>query len=155
VCAAERQPASRPVLSSCREDILNGHGIGKRDAFIGTNHWTTHDWIFNLAGLLAYNFLMALFPLLLLLVAVLGIILNRISPQTELTVQQYIAGALPANVGTSIVEGVITHLKHSVGTLLLVGIVTSHITGSRLFLTLENCFGIIFRLGGRPPLRYF
>jgi len=33
--------------------------------------WTklNNDWIFNLAGLLAYNLLMALFPLLLLLLA--------------------------------------------------------------------------------------
>ncbi len=112
-----------------------------------------NDWIFNLAGLLAYNFLMALFPILLLLIAGFGILLNYISPQTEVTLEQYIAGALPQNVGTIIVHGVTTHLRHSVGPLLLVGIVTSLITGSRLFLTLENCFGIIFRLRGRTPLR--
>ncbi len=112
-----------------------------------------YDWIFNLAGLLAYNFLMALFPILLLLIAGFGIILNHTSPQTEQTLEQYLASALPQSVGNIIVQGVTTHLKHSVGPLLLVGIVTSLITGSRLFLTLENCFGIIFRLGGRTALR--
>ena len=40
--------------------------------------WTkiNNDWIFNLAGLLAYNFLMALFPLLLLLLAGCGVVLQ-------------------------------------------------------------------------------
>ncbi|MGO8948779.1 MAG: YihY/virulence factor BrkB family protein [Ktedonobacterales bacterium] len=112
-----------------------------------------NDWIFNLAGLLAYNFLLALFPILLLLIAGLGIVLNHTSPQTEQTLEQYVASALPQSVGNVIVQGVTTHLKESVGPLLLVGIVTSLITGSRLFLSLENCFGIIFRLRGRTLLR--
>jgi membrane protein len=112
-----------------------------------------YDWIFNLAGLLAYNFLMALFPILLLLIAGFGIVLNHTSPQTEQTLEQYVASAFPQSVGALIVQGVTTHLKQSIGPLLLVGIVTSLITGSRLFLTLENCFGIIFRLRGRTALR--
>src|SRR5690242_21030313 len=47
--------------------------------------WTklNNDWIFNLAGLLAYNFLMALFPLLLLLLAGCGLVLDVISPARE------------------------------------------------------------------------
>ena len=112
-----------------------------------------NDWIFNLAGLLAYTFLLALFPILLLLIAGFGIVLSHILPQTEHTLEQNIADSFPQNVGTIIVHGVTTHLTHSIGPLLLVGIVASLITGSRLFLTLENCFGIIFRLQGRTPLR--
>ena len=42
-----------------------------------------NDWIFNLAGLLAYNFLMAMFPVLLLLLAACGIVLQVISPGAE------------------------------------------------------------------------
>jgi membrane protein len=112
-----------------------------------------HDWIFNLAGLLAYNFLMAIFPILLLLLAGFGVVLRTISPGDEHTLEQHLANALPGNTGTIIVNAVATHLQRSVGLLLVVGVVTSCLAGSRLFITLENCFGIIFRLRGRSPLQ--
>ena len=52
-------------------------GAGVRLDTLG-GFWTkiNNDWIFNLAGLLAYNFLMALFPLLLLLLAGCGVVLQ-------------------------------------------------------------------------------
>ena len=117
--------------------------------------WTkiNNDWIFNLAGLLAYNFLMALFPLLLLLLAGCGVLLQIISPTAEQQLQQTVAAALPGSIGAVLVEGVSAHLKRSVGLLLALGLVAAVIAGSRLFVTLEGCFGIIFRLRGRDPLR--
>src|SRR6266851_400978 len=117
--------------------------------------WTklNNDWIFNLAGLLAYNFLMALFPLLLLLLAGCGLVLQLISPVAELQLQHSVADALPGTTGTILVQGVAAHLKKSVGLLLVVGLVAACLAGSRLFVTLEGCFGIIFRLRGRDPLR--
>jgi membrane protein len=117
--------------------------------------WTkiNNDWIFNLAGLLAYNFLMALFPLLLLLLAGCGVVLQLLSPHAELQLQQTVAAALPGTTGSVLVQGVAAHLKKSAGLLLAVGLVAAFIAGSRLFITLEGCFGIIFRLRGRDPLR--
>src|SRR5579859_7253343 len=56
-----------------------------------------NDWIFNLAGLLAYNFLMALFPLFLLLLAGAGVALQRISPGTDQQLQRTLAAALPGS----------------------------------------------------------
>jgi membrane protein len=117
--------------------------------------WTklNNDWIFNLAGLLAYNFLMALFPLLLLLLAACGLVLQVLSPHAVLQLQHSVADALPGTTGTILVQGVAAHLKKSVGLLLVVGLGTALVTGSRLFVTLEGCFGIVFRLRGRDPLR--
>ena len=112
-----------------------------------------NDWIFNLAGLLAYNFLMALFPLLLLLLAGAGVVLQRISPSTDQQLQHTLAAALPGSTGAILVAGIETDLKKSVGVLLVVGLLAALFNGSRLFVTLEGCFGIIFRLRGRDPLR--
>ena len=112
-----------------------------------------NDWVFNLAGLLAYNFLFALFPILLLLLAGFGVLLNTLSPSTELQLEHGLALALPGNTGQIIVDSVLRHLRDSAGLLFVVGIVTSFIAGSRLFIALENCFGIIFRLRGRHPLQ--
>jgi membrane protein len=44
-------------------------------------------------------------------------------------------------------------LTQSVSLLALVGLVGTFIAGSRLFITLENCFGIVFRLRGRGPIQ--
>jgi membrane protein len=117
--------------------------------------WTkiNNDWIFNLAGLLAYNFLMALFPLLLLLLAGCGVVLQVLSPHAELQLQRTLAAVLPGTTGAILVQAVATHLKNSAGWLLAVGLVTACLAGSRLFVTLEGCFGIVFRLRGRDPLR--
>jgi len=117
--------------------------------------WTklNNDWIFNLAGLLAYNFLMALFPLLLLLLAACGLVLQVLSSGAELQLEHTLAAALPGTTGTVLVQGVAAHLKKSVGLLLAVGLVAACLAGSRLFVTLEGCFGIVFRLRGRDPLR--
>jgi membrane protein len=113
----------------------------------------TNDWIFNLSGLLAYNFLFAVFPLLILILAITGYILRNIAPGAETLVTDNIVRALPAGIGSVIVQAVSARLRTSAGWLLVVGIVTAIFAGSRLFLTLENCFGIVFRLRSRNPIR--
>ncbi|HEX2350688.1 MAG TPA: YihY/virulence factor BrkB family protein [Ktedonobacterales bacterium] len=132
-------------------------GGAHRDAWPETlwGFWTkiNNDWIFNLSGLLAYNFLAALFPLLLLLLAGCGAILQRLSPSIDQQMQRTLAAALPGSTGAILVAGVETDLKKSVGVLLVVGLLSALVTGSRLFVTLEGCFGIVFRLRGRDPLR--
>ena len=116
----------------------------------------SNDWIFNLAGLLAYNFLMSIFPILLALLAIAGFILNTISPGSEQQLVNAIAGALPggaSGTGGVIVKVALTNLQRQAGVLFVVGLVMAIFTGSRLFVTIENCFGIIFRLRGRNLIR--
>lgn len=124
----------------------------KRRAQPFLNFWTklNNDWVFNLSGLLAYNFLMSIFPLVLVLLAVGGVILNAVNPASYDQILHGIGGILPG--GATIVQTVTRQLQRSVGALFLVGIIVAFFTGSRLFITLENCFGVIFRLRGRDPL---
>jgi membrane protein len=112
-----------------------------------------NDWIFNLAGLLAYNFLVTLFPILLLLLGGFGVLLGNISPAAEQEFEAAIAALLPGQTGQMIVAGIVANLTSSVSLLLLIGFVGAFLAGSHLFITLENCFGIIFRLRGRSFLR--
>jgi membrane protein len=116
----------------------------------------SNDWIFNLAGLLAYNLLMSIFPILLALLAIAGFILNAISPGSEQQLVNAIAGALPggaSGTGGVIVKVAIGNLQRQAGVLFVVGLVMAIFTGSRLFVTIENCFGIVFRLRGRDLIR--
>ncbi len=106
-----------------------------------------NDWVFNLAGLLAYNFLMSLFPLLLVLLATLGFVLGDQAPDALAGLQRAIEHALPG--GGVVFQVVSNQLAASAGYLLLLGLVTSAFAGSRLFIVLENCFGVIFQVRGR------
>lgn len=115
----------------------------------------SNDWVFNLAGLLAYNLLMSIFPILLALLAVAGFILNNLAPGSERGLLNAIANALPggsAGTGGTIVRVAIDNLQRQAGVLFIIGLLTSIFTGSRLFITLENCFGVIFRLRGRDVI---
>ena len=42
-----------------------------------------NDWIFNLSSLLAYNFLMSMVPILILLLALVGFALQEVLPDAQ------------------------------------------------------------------------
>lgn len=116
----------------------------------------SNDWVFNLSGLLAYNILMSIFPMLLALLAVTGFIIGTISPGSEEALVRAIANALPggaSGTGGVVVDAVLHNLRRQAGAIFIIGLLTSIFTGSRLFITIENCFGVIFRLRGREVIR--
>lgn len=112
----------------------------------------TNDWIFNLSAILAYNLLMSFIPILFVLLAVAGFFLGNITPDGAAKLQHFIATAFPDKISYTFVEAVATHLSKSAPIFLTLGIVTSIFIGSRLFIAMENCFGIVFRLRGRDLL---
>ena len=115
--------------------------------------WTklNNDWVFNLSGLLAYNFLMSLFPVLLVLLAAVGFALGNLAPQVLAELQLRIEQLLPG--GAEVFAAVTNQLTNSAKPLFVLGILTAAFTGSRLFIVLENCFGVIFRVRGRTFVR--
>jgi len=137
-----------------QEAIQHGDSLTRCVAVVAA-FWVkiNNDWIFNLSDLLAYNFLFALFPILILVLAITGLVLGAVAPGTQGLIAHNIEQALPAGVGSVVVETVMARLKASAGWLLVVGVLTSLFAGSRLFITLENCFGLVFRLRSRDPIR--
>jgi membrane protein len=115
--------------------------------------WTklNNDWVFNLSGVLAYTFLMSLFPVLLVLLAAVGYTLGNLAPQVLVELQLRIEQLLPG--GAEVFAAVTNQLTNSAKPLFVIGILTAAFTGSRLFIVLENCFGIIFRVRGRRFVR--
>jgi membrane protein len=111
--------------------------------------WTklNDDWVFNLAGMLAYNILMSLFPILLLLLAAVGLILGDHASTIYAHIEQVFAQAIPG--GAEIFQAVANQLTSNVGPLFLIGLVGSVLGGSNLFMVIESCFGIIFRVRSR------
>jgi membrane protein len=121
------------------------------------NCWTkvSNDWIFNWSAMLAYAFLTSVFPILLTIVAIGGIILGVIAPTSRAQLESSLANGLPGGAsgyGGNIVKAATHNLNHSASAILIIGIVIAVITGSGLFISLENVFGVIFRLRGRDPV---
>ncbi|HLZ23595.1 MAG TPA: YihY/virulence factor BrkB family protein [Ktedonobacterales bacterium] len=116
--------------------------------------WTkiSNDSIFNLSGLLAYNFLMSVFPILLVILAISGFFLERASPGQYAALQKALVSAFPRGTGRQVLVNVTNNLNKSAGLLFIVGFVVALVSGSGLFLTLEWTFGIVFRLRGRDPI---
>ena len=110
-----------------------------------------NDWVFNLAGLLAYNLLMSMLPLLLVVLAAVGFLLGAQAPQTLARLEAAFAAAVPG--GGEIFQVVTKQLAASAGPLLIFGLGMAAFTGSRLFVVIENCFGIIFGIRGRDFMR--
>lgn len=126
----------------------------KRKASPLLNFWmkVSNDWTPKFADMLAFNFLTSIFPLLLVILAIAGFVLGRISPGAQLQLQHGIAGALPASIGGTVISGVMNNLNRSAGLILVIGVLGAIVSGSRLFVAIENCSGIIFRLRGRDAL---
>jgi membrane protein len=112
-----------------------------------------NDWVFNLSGLLAFNLLLATFPFLLMLLALLGITLGLISPDLEHQLIVEFSTVFPSQTGATFVQSAADNLKTSAGWLLALGLIADLFLGSRLFIVIENCFGIIFRVPARDLVR--
>lgn len=155
---ATAQPGAPRDFRRENRRVARGAERGKQDAKRGLSvvggFWTkiNNDWIFNLSGMLAYNILMSAFPILLVLLAIGGFILGPAGHGTQASLQASIAKALPAGTGRALLTNATHNLNQSAGVLLIVGVVVALVTGSGLFITMENAFGIVFRLRGRDPL---
>ena len=108
-----------------------------------------NDWGMNLAGLLAYNFLTAIFPLLLGILAI-GALLAPAS------VIQQVAGKMNTVLPASLTSGaninfytILQGFRKASGLTAIVSLVGLLWTGSNLFGVMENCFSIVFRTTAR------
>jgi membrane protein len=112
----------------------------------------SNDWVFQLSNMLAYNFIISIFPLLLVILAIAGFVLGAISPSSLASLQDSIANSLPSGIGSQVIKGVTQNLQRQAGPIFIIGLLLSLFSGSRLFVSIENSSGIIFRLRGRDAI---
>ena len=112
-----------------------------------------NDWTMNLSAALAYNLLMAIFPIAVAVLAILGLVLSTLSHDTYNTVKSQIIGIFPAGASSGIIDSVAIQLKRASGLLSIIAIVLALFNGSRLFILMEGCFGIIYHIRQRKFLQ--
>src|SRR5262245_50445053 len=120
-----------------------------KQAFLDFWKKCSNDWIFNFSGLLAYALLMAIFPLFLVVLAIAGLSLNQLSPEALNSLANSLKTELPGQTGGAIIDAVLANLRRSTGWLFAVGVLLALFSGSRLIITIENAFSVIYRLRPR------
>jgi YihY family inner membrane protein len=115
--------------------------------------WTkiNNDRMFNLAAMLAYNLLMSIVPILAMFLSFFGLFLSGLAPGSEQQFISQMGAAIPG--GRDLLEPALHRLAASSGIFAAITVVLSAWFGSRLFITIEQCFGVIFRLPPRGVVR--
>lgn len=118
------------------------------------NFWLKcmNDWVFNFASGLAYSLLMAMFPIVIALVAVVGFVSGRLSSNAQSELITNLNTLFPSiRPGQSVLNLplVITLLRQNAGFLSILAIVLAIFSGSRLFVALEDYFDIIYHTPAR------
>ncbi|CAF2870001.1 unnamed protein product [Rotaria sp. Silwood2] len=116
-----------------------------------------HDWSFVFAGMLAFNILLALLPMAITLFGILGIVLNN-HPDLQNRIKSKIVEAFPPKASDGIREIMnmaFRKLYHDAGLILSFGILFAIIGSSRLFIAIDRCLTIIYRLEERKFIKKY
>jgi YihY family inner membrane protein len=108
-----------------------------------------NDWVMNFAGIMAYNLMLAIFPIAIALLGIAGLILSGDPTLKTSIINQ---ASKIAGLG-SLVTLAADQLGKDAGILLIIAILTSVFGGSRLFVTLEGILDILYRVRPRPVIR--
>lgn len=113
-----------------------------------------NDWVMNFSAALAYNLLMAIFPIAIAVLVILGLVLNNLNPQAYHTVETQLMHAFPGTLSSKgVIDSINIQLKRASGLLGIIAIVLAIFNGSRLFILIEGCFGIIYHVRQRKVIR--
>jgi YihY family inner membrane protein len=108
-----------------------------------------NDWVMNFAGIMAYNLILAIFPIAIALLGIIGLILNgNKSVQANIIDQSAKIPGLQ-----SLVQLASQQLSKDAGILLIIAILTAVFGGSRLFVTLEGILDMLYRVRPRSIIR--
>src|SRR5947209_592491 len=109
-----------------------------------------NDWSMTLAAALAYNLLTAIFPIAVALIAIAGFILGTLDPHAQDQLIAAIQGAFPSAINSGdLIKTILQQLAKASGLLGTIAVLVAVFGGSRLFILIEGCFDIIYRVRPR------
>jgi YihY family inner membrane protein len=114
-----------------------------------------HDWSLVYSGMLAFNLLIAILPMAITLFGILGLVLGN-HPDLRNRIRNHIVNAFPpkANDGIrEIINMAFKKLYQDAGIILAFGLIFAIIGSSRLFVAIDRCLTIIYRIEERKFLK--
>jgi len=109
-----------------------------------------NDWSWNNAAGLAYNLLLAMFPLVIALISILGFFLRTLDPTAYQQEINTLTGASSSLAEVKpLAVAALRDLQRNAGILGIIAVVLAIFNGSRLFLFMEGCLDIIYHVKPR------
>src|SRR5689334_23266902 len=103
-----------------------------------------NDWVMTFAAGLAFNLITAIFPILIAIIAIAGLIFRGFDPNIQQNLISHIQSVLPSPINQGNVLGpALNTLSKSAGFFLIIAILVAIFGGSRLFVSIEGYFSII------------
>jgi YihY family inner membrane protein len=154
--ASETQPATIDHNSSPSQHNHKKSGFLQQEVTTvqGFVNKFNNDWSMTFAGTLAYSLLGAMLPILIALIAILGFILGAIRLGNIRDITNQIAQIFPQAANQSAtIDLAFQQLQKSAGWLGLIAVLLAIFGGSRLFIGIEGCLDIVYRVRPRTLIR--
>src|SRR5579859_2887926 len=110
-----------------------------------------NDWVMNFASALAFNLITAILPILIAILGVAGLIFGHLDPTAESQLIQHLQQIFPSS--GSFVTLAFKQLNHYAGFLVIVAVLLAIFGGSRLFISMEGYFDIIYHVRPRGVIK--
>ncbi len=118
--------------------------------------WTkfNNDWTMNFAAGLAFNLITAIFPIVIAIISIAGFIIGGLHPSVQADLINSIQSVFPPQISSGdVLRPVLNALHKNAGFFGIIAILLAIFAGSRLFVTLEGYFDIIYHTRPRDLIR--
>ena len=113
-----------------------------------------NDWVMNFAAGLAFNLITAIFPILLAIIGIFGITVGNLNKGAYTQLTDKLKQIFPTQVASgNFTDLALKSLGKNGGFLLIIAILLAIFGGSRLFVTMEGYFDIIYHTRPRDVIK--
>ena len=110
--------------------------------------WTkfNNDWVMNFAGGLAFNLITAILPILIAIIAIAGYTIGALNPTIYANFISSLQSIFTSQISSKVdfLNLAVASLHKNAGPLVIIAILLAIFGGSRLFVTIEGYFDIIY-----------
>ena len=110
-----------------------------------------NDWVMGFASALAFNLITAILPMLIAIVAIVGFSVRNLDPLAEQQLINHLQSIFPAS--GNFLSIAFASLKRNAGILTVIAILLALFGGSRLFVSMEGYFDIIYHTRTRTIIK--
>lgn len=112
-----------------------------------------NDWVPNFASGLAYNLLMAIFPVVIAMGVAIGLASGNLSQTNQEKLIKSLGSIFPAMLDPAALRPALLILQKDAGFFSILALVLALYNGSRLFVAMENYFALIYHTTTRSFVR--
>ena len=110
-----------------------------------------NDWVMNFAAALAFNLITAILPILIAILAIVGFTVGNLDPSVKNQLLASLQKLFPAS--GDFLNLALDSLSKNAGPLVIIAVLVAIFGGSRLFVTIEGYFDVIYHTRPRNVIK--